>query len=155
MNIKKVSYEQYIKKFNFLYYNVIDKKEQFKVDVPQNDINNIYYINKNSCVCCNINKKEQIITIKGLIAKKGYGSTILNYITKKYNKNYFIILDSFNSNNNFYLKNGFKIYKKSKYNPLYDPLNLNKNKEDVFYYFYYNGTLQHLKYNDVLRGGNI
>ena len=155
LNVKKVSYKEYIKKFEHLYYNVIDKKEQFKVDKPVHNNNNIYYINKYSCCCCNINNKNKIIELKGLISKKGYGSILLNFITSKYNKDYFIILDSFNSNNKFYQKNNFKIYKKVSYNPIYDPLHLNKNKEPVYYYFYYNGTLQYLKYKDILKGGNI
>ena len=60
----------------------------------------------------------------------------MQYVIKKYSNRFNIILDSFESNNNFYLKNNFIPYKKDAYNKKYDPLNLNKNKESVIYYKY-------------------
>ena len=135
--IKRISYKEYKDQFNYL-YNRLDNNNKFKVDLITKDNKfNTYYNIKNICICCVTLNSFNTIELKSLISiKKGSGSILLQYVIKKYSNRFNIILDSFESNNKFYLKNNFIPYKKDAYNKKYDPLNLNKNKESVIYYKY-------------------
>ena len=135
--IKRINYKEYKDQFNYL-YNRLDNNNKFKVDLITKDNKfNTYYNIKNICICCVTLNSFNTIELKSLISiKKGSGSILLQYVIKKYSNRFNIILDSFESNNKFYLKNNFIAYKKDQYNKKYDPLGLNKNKESVIYYKY-------------------
>jgi len=135
--IKRINYKEYKDQFNYL-YNRLDNNNKFKVDQIKKHYNfNVYLNINNIAICCLSRIKYNTIELKSLISiKKGYGSLLLQYVIKNYSKDYNIILDSFESNNKFYLKNNFIPYKKDQYNKKYDPLSLNKNKESVIYYKY-------------------
>lgn len=135
--IKRISYNEYKDQFNYL-YNRLDNNNKFKVDLITKDNKfNTYYNIKDICICCITLNSFNTIELKSLISiKKGFGSILIQYVIKKYSNRFNIILDSFESNNKFYLKNNFIPYKKDQYNKKYDPLNLNKNKESVIYYKY-------------------
>lgn len=132
MNIKRVNYYEYLIKFYELDEH-IKPDELFKVDAAAYNKQSIYLTCARGAVCIT-RISWNTIEIRGLKAYKGGGSLLLQTIIKKFNNRYNIILDSFESNNKFYLKNGFKPVKYDKYNPVYDPDGLNKNKEGVIYY---------------------
>ena len=127
--IYSISYELYKKEFLNI-SEKIDKDLLFKVDLIEKDSKlNTYYCIPAAAVCVVTLINFNTIELKSLISTGGgAGTTILNYITKKYSSRYKIILDSFSSNNKFYVKNGFKPYKEEAYNPALDPGGLNKNK---------------------------
>ena len=108
----------------------------FKVDLIKDHKKEYDYYKHARGVVIVEHLKNNTINIKGLIAYKGGGGALLRYIIKKYSNDYNIILDSFISNDLFYTKNGFKSYKISEYNPVYDPNNYNNNHESVVYYYY-------------------
>lgn len=136
--IKKINFNEYIKQFKQIakdHYNN-DMNILFKVDLIKDHKKEYkYYKHERGAVCIEF-IDNKTINIKGLIAYNGGGGALLRYIIKKYSNDYNIILDSFISNDSFYTKNGFKQYKISEYNPVYDPYNYNKNKESVIYYYY-------------------
>ena len=140
MKIYTISYDLYTKEFKNI-SKKIDKNLLFKVDLITNDSKlNTYYCIPAAAVCAVTLINFNTIELKSLISSgSGAGSALVNHITKKYSGRYKIILDSFSSNNKFYIKNGFKPYKIAAYNPAFDPENLNKNKESVIYYEYSGG----------------
>lgn len=132
MNIKKVSYYEYLIKFYELDKN-INPEDLFKVDAAPYNKQSIYLTCARGAVCIT-RISFNTIEIRGLKAYNGGGSLLLQTIIKKFNNRYNIVLDSFESNNNFYIKNGFEPVKYSEYNAAFDPGGLNKNKEGVIYY---------------------
>ena len=135
--IKKINYSTYKKQFKII-ANQRDSSDLFKVDIIKNDHKLLKYYNiKNKCVVAIYQKSFNELEIKSLISiGEGYGSLMINFLIKEYAQQFIIKLDSFESNDHFYKKNGFKCYKTIKYNPIYDPKKLNKNKENVKYYIY-------------------
>ena len=132
MNIKRVSYYEYLIKFYELDKN-IKPEDLFKVDAAAYNKQSIYLICERGAVCIT-RISFNTIEVRGLKAYNGGGSLLLQTIIKKFNNRYNIILDSFESNNNFYIKNGFKPIRYDAYDAAYDPEGLNKNKEGVIYY---------------------
>ena len=132
--VKTCSFKEYIKKYDQI-ANIINSDLLFKVDPAYNAFN--YYICSRGAAAINLDIDNKNIIINGLIGYNGGGGAVLKHIVNNFkNSKYDIILDSFESNNNFYVKHGFKAYKYSKYDPIYDPLKLNKNHEGVIYYYY-------------------
>ena len=137
MKVLRISYNEYLKQFKYI-SSLIDPALLFKVDIIEsnNKFLTFYNIHNRALIAVNLISLNTI-EIKSLISSGGgAGSHILQYVIKKYSNRYNIILDSFKSNNAFYLKNNFIPYKESAYNPLYDPDGLNINKESVIYYKY-------------------
>ena len=132
MNIKRVSYYEYLIKFFELDKN-INPEDLFKVDAAAYNKQSIYLTCERGAACVT-RISWNTIEIRGLKAYNGGGSFLLQTIIKKFNNKYNIVLDSFESNNNFYIKNGFKPIRYDVYNAAYDPEGLNKNKEGVIYY---------------------
>ena len=140
MKIQKIKFNEYTKEFKKI-AAAIDPALLFKVDmIKENNRFNTYYNISGQAVCCVTVISLNTIELKSLISTgSGAGSALVNHITKTYSGRYKIILDSFSSNNKFYIKNGFKPYKVAAYNPEYDKAGLNKNKEPVIYYQYSGG----------------
>jgi len=130
--IKTCTYKIYCNKFNDI-SNIINKDLLFKVNKPDHNNLNTYFIHERGAACITL-VNYNTIELRGLIAYNGGGTALLNHIIKRYNKRYNIILDSFISNDKFYKKFNFMIYKHDPYNSKYDPAGLNKNKEGVNYY---------------------
>ena len=137
MKVYQIDYKEYLKEFKYI-SGRIDPALLFKVDIIESDNKflTFYNIPGRALIAVNLISLNTI-EIKSLIsAGGGAGSYILQYVIKKYSNRYNIILDSFESNNKFYLKNNFIPYKESKYNSAFDPDGLNINKESVIYYKY-------------------
>ena len=137
MKVYRINHKEYLKEFKYI-SGLIDPALLFKVDIIESNNKFLTFYNIPYKAVIAVNRITfNTIELKSLIsAGGGAGSYLLQYIIKKYSNRFNIILDSFESNNKFYLKNNFIPYKESKYNSIYDPDGLNINKESVIYYKY-------------------
>ena len=135
--IKNIKYSEYLKQFDYI-SKQINPTDLFKVDLIESDNKflTFYNIPFRSVCAVRYNTFNTIEVLSLISVGDGNGSKLLNYITSIYYPRFKIVLNSFESNNKFYTKNGFKCYKVDLYNPTYDPYELNKNKENVNYYTY-------------------
>ena len=142
MKIYSISFRLYQQEFKAI-AKKIDKDLLFKVDLLTKDNKlTTYYNIPAEAVCAVTLINFNTIELKSLISSGGgAGSALVQFIIAKYSCRYKIILNSFESNNKFYLKNKFRPYKISAYNPVFDPDGLNKNKESVIFYEYSGGGL--------------
>ena len=137
MKVLRINYNEYLKQFKYI-SGRIDPALLFKVDIIESDNKFLTFYNIHNKAVIAVNRITfNTIELKSLISSGGgAGSYLLQYVIKLYSNRFNIILDSFESNNKFYLKNNFIPYKESKYNSAFDPDGLNIKKESVIYYKY-------------------